>query len=89
MSNGLMVTALAQDQVPDVARVGMDGWVPGRGSGSVCSGLAGLCVPLVQLGVCCLWIEGRWLGFITLHLAVFQMKCSGASTTDDIHIHTF
>lgn len=86
MSNGLTVTALAQDQVPDVARVGMDGWVPGRGSGSVCSGL---CVPLVQLGVCCLWIEGRWLGFITLHLAVFQMKCSGASTTDDIHIRTF
>lgn len=59
MSDGLMDMALALDQDPDVGQAGqgwMDSWVAGWGSGSVCSGLAGLFVPSIQLPVCCLWM---------------------------------
>lgn len=55
MSDGLMDMALAQDQAPDVGQGGQS-WMAGWGSGSVCSGLAGLFVPLIQLPVCCLWM---------------------------------
>ncbi len=53
-SDGPVVTALAQDQASDVGQGWMDGWVAGRGSGSVCSRLAGLCVLSIQLLICCL-----------------------------------
>lgn len=51
-SDGLVVTALAKDQGPDVGQGWMDCWVAGRGAGSVCSGLEGLCVPSMQLPLC-------------------------------------
>lgn len=57
-----MVVALAQDQAPDVGQGWMDGWVAGRGSGSVCFCLAGLCVLSIQLPVCCLWMAGKAAG---------------------------
>lgn len=59
-----MVAALARDQAPDVGQGWMDGWVAGRGSGSVCPGLAGLCVLSVQMPVCCFRIgwEDGWEG---------------------------
>lgn len=54
-----MVMALAQDQAPDVGQAWMDGWVAGTGSGSVCSGLVGLCVLSIQLPVRCLRMAGK------------------------------
>lgn len=45
MSDGLMVTALAQDQAPDVGQAWTHGWVSGRGRGSGCSNPAELFPP--------------------------------------------
>ena len=53
-SDGLMVTALDQHQVPDVGQGWMYGWLTGRGFGSVCSSLSGLRVLPILLPVFCL-----------------------------------